>query len=310
MPDMETPHYHIRRLRIDEYEAEADVPSYDIDLVEDEEEDERKPSQPAPDATEAEKPVIGPLTHTAAPPERPKAAVSGGGIIKKIISGIFGKKPVAEQITAPVAARPARQHPPSRGHGGGRPHHRPSHGQRQERHERHTQSDRRPGGQEQGRARPAQPQQAAGGSGGNAGQAQRERPESGSGRRRRRGRRRGRGQDARPSQDRQNPNARNGEAASNRPPENPAREPRQPQEEMPLVPVTTGAGVAETITGNESTVSSWDKASEHNDGWHTPSADTPERATPQDSDDRKSAPKPELVQVETRFDNDDDKGNK
>ncbi|HEY5682884.1 MAG TPA: Rne/Rng family ribonuclease, partial [Sulfuricaulis sp.] len=63
MPDMETPHYHIRRLRIDEYEAEADVPSYEIDLIEDEEEEERKPTQAAPDAVEAEKPVIGPLTH-------------------------------------------------------------------------------------------------------------------------------------------------------------------------------------------------------------------------------------------------------
>src|SRR3990167_7109484 len=93
MSDMETPHYHIRRLRIDEYEAEADVPSYEIDLVEDEDEEERKPAQPTPVSTEAEKPVIGPLTHTtAAPPERPKPAVNGGGIIKKFISGLFGKK--------------------------------------------------------------------------------------------------------------------------------------------------------------------------------------------------------------------------
>src|SRR3990170_485702 len=46
--ELETPHYHIRRLRIDEYEAEADVPSYEIDIVEKEEDDERRPAQPAP----------------------------------------------------------------------------------------------------------------------------------------------------------------------------------------------------------------------------------------------------------------------
>ena len=38
--ELETPHYHIRRLRIDEYEAEADVPSYELDIVEEEEEED------------------------------------------------------------------------------------------------------------------------------------------------------------------------------------------------------------------------------------------------------------------------------
>jgi ribonuclease E len=309
LPDMETPHYHIRRLRIDEYEAEADVPSYDIDLVEDEEEDERKPSQPVADVTEAEKPVIGPLTHAAAPPERLKAAVNGGGIIKKFISGIFGKKPGEQQKPSPAAARPARPHQPHRGHGGGRPPHRPPHGQRHERRDRHAHSDRRPGGQEQGRPRPQQPPQTAGGSGADASQAAlRERPEGGSGRRRRRGRRRGRGQEGRQTQERQNPNARNDEAASNLPPENPSREARLPQEERQRTPETTSGSAAGTFTGSETT--SRDKAPEQNDGWHTPSTGPVDRETPQGSDSNESAPKPELVQVETRFDNDDDKGNK
>ncbi|MCR4300264.1 MAG: Rne/Rng family ribonuclease [Sulfuricaulis sp.] len=320
LSDMETPHYHIRRLRIDEYEAEADVPSYEIDLVEEEEEDERKPSQPAADAAEAEKPVIGPLTHAAAPPERPKAAVKGGGIIKKFISGIFGKNQDEALKAPPAATRPARQHQPHRGHGGGRPPHRPPHGQRHERHERQAHPDRRPGGQSQGqdrnRPRPPQPPQAAGSSGpspspGNdANLSQRERPEGSGGRRRRRGRRRGRGQESRPPQDRQNPNARNGEVASNRPPENPSRESHHPQEERPRAPEAAGGSATGTITGNEPTVSSWDKAPEQNGGWHTPSTGPDDRETHQGSDSGESAPKPELVQVETRFDGDDDKGNK
>ncbi len=314
LPDMETPHYHIRRLRIDEYEAEADVPSYEIDLIEDEEE-ERKPSQPAADAVEAEKPVIGPLTHAAAPPERPKPAVNGGGIIKKFISGLFGKKPSEEQKPALATTRPARQHPPHRGHGGGRPPHRPPHGQRHERYERHGHPDRRPGGQEQGRPRPPQPQQAAGsstgpGPGNEANASQRERHEGSGGRRRRRGRRRGRGQESRPPQDRQNLNVRHGDTESNRPPEGSARESRHSPEETPRAPAATSGAAPETFTGNESTVSSGTKAPEQNDGWHTPSTGASVQESQGHPDNGGSNSKPELVQVETRFDADDNKGNK
>jgi ribonuclease E len=329
MSDMETPHYHIRRLRIDEYEAEADVPSYEIDLVEDEDEDERKPSQPTPVSAEAEKPVIGPLTHTVAPPERPKpAAANSGGIIKKIITGLFGKKEAeAKKPAAATESRPARQHQPGRGHGGGRPQHRPPHGQRHERHERQAHPDRRPGGQEQGRPRPPQPQQAAGASGGDASQAPRERPEGGSGRRRRRGgRRRGRGQEGRAPQERQDPtygktserseqgyiNARNGAPETNGSPDRPAPAPRPPREEVSYVPPAATAGATESFTETPPVASSWDKPSEpNNDGWHTPSSPTsgPDE-TQHAPDSGESAPKPELVQVETRFDADDDKGNK
>jgi len=314
MSDMETPHYHIRRLRIDEYEAEADVPSYEIDLVEDEEEEERKPSQPTPASAEAEKPVIGPLTHSAAPPERPKpAAANGGGIIKKIITALFGKKePETEKKPAVAETRPARQHQPGRGHGGGRPPHRPPHGQRHERHERHGHPDRRPGGQEHGRPRPPQPQQAAGAPGADAGQAPRERPEGGSGRRRRRGRRRGgRSQEGRAPQERQDIDARNGAPESNGSPDRPAPAPRPPREETSYVPPAATAGVAESFTETPPVASSWDKPSEpNNDGWHTPSSPTSGHdETHHAPDNGESAPKPELVQVETRFD-EDDKGNK
>ncbi|MEW6690838.1 MAG: Rne/Rng family ribonuclease, partial [Pseudomonadota bacterium] len=288
MSDMETPHYHIRRLRIDEYEAEADVPSYEIDLVEDEEDEERKPSQPTPATGEAEKPAIGPLTHAAAPPPAPKPAVvaNGGGFIKKIITGLFGKK--AEEETKPVAteSRPARQHQPGRGHGGGRPPHRPPHGQRHERHDRHAHGERRPGGQgqDQNRQRPPQPQQA----GGESGQPPRERAEGSGGRRRRRGGRRrgGRGQEGRAPQDRQDPsygktserseqgynNARNAAPESNG---SPAPDARPPREETSYVPPAATAGATEAFTETPPAASSWDKSSEqNNDGWHTPSAPT------------------------------------
>ena len=313
LPDMETPHYHIRRLRIDEYEAEADIPSYEIDLVEEEEDDERKPSQPAPDATEAEKPVIGPLAHTAAPPERPKVGTNGGGVIKKLISGLFGNKQDKEQKPTPPAARPARQQPSHRGHGGGRPHHRPPHGQRHERQERHGHSDRRPGSQEQGR--PRTPPQATGNSSGpspgnEVNPSQRERHEGSGGRRRRRGRRRGRGQESRPPQDRQNPNANQGGAESNRSPERPVRESRHSQEETPRAPVVTAVTAPEAYSGSEASVSTGGKAPEQNDGWHTPSTEDSARESHGHPDKVESTSKPELVQVETRFDNDDDKGNK
>ncbi|MEK9133221.1 MAG: ribonuclease E/G, partial [Pseudomonadota bacterium] len=190
--ELETPHYHIRRLRIDEYEAEADVPSYEIDIVEKEEDDDRKPAQPAPAAAEAEKPVIGPLTHAAAAPTAmpPKAAHGGGGILKKIITGLFGKK--EEEKKPPVQeSRPARQHQPQHrahgGHGGQRPHHRPH---PQHRHERPPQPERQGGGQDRNRPRPPQPQAAGVPNNGpnvEGGQPQRDRPAGGSGRRRRRG---------------------------------------------------------------------------------------------------------------------------
>ncbi|BAU48445.1 ribonuclease E [Sulfurifustis variabilis] len=103
IPDetMETPHYHIRRLRMDEYEAEADIPSYDIEIVE--EEEEEAPPRVAP---AAEKPVIGPLTHGAAPPAPMAPARKPAGLIKRLISGLFGGEPAIPE-PAPRQAPPA-----------------------------------------------------------------------------------------------------------------------------------------------------------------------------------------------------------
>ena len=71
------------------------------------------------------------------------------------------------------------------------------------------------------------------------------------------------------------------------------------------------AGATESFTETPPVASSWDKPSEpNNDGWHTPSSPTSGHDETQHAPDSgESAPKPELVQVETRFD-EDDKGNK
>ncbi|MBI3900199.1 MAG: Rne/Rng family ribonuclease [Gammaproteobacteria bacterium] len=104
IPDetLETPHYHIRRLRMDEYDSEADVPSYEIELV-DEEEDET----PARVVPVAEKPAIGPLTHAPAPvPLAPKKPVS---FIKRLITNFFSTEPEATSAPAtPVKAKEPR----------------------------------------------------------------------------------------------------------------------------------------------------------------------------------------------------------
>jgi hypothetical protein len=79
------------------------------------------------------------------------------------------------------------------------------------------------------------------------------------------------------------------------------------------VPPAATAGVTESFTETPpAAASSWDKPSEpNNDGWHTPSSPTSGHDEAHHApDSSESAPKPELVQVETRFDADDDKGNK
>jgi ribonuclease E len=124
LPDesLETPHYHIRRLRMDEYESEADVPSYEIEIVEDEEDE----APTRPNVPVAEKPAIGPLTHAPAPP--PPRKPSG---FLKWLANLFGgdAKPAK---AAERRERPAQQHhrPHQPHHGGGRDRdqrHRPHH---------------------------------------------------------------------------------------------------------------------------------------------------------------------------------------
>ena len=303
--ELETPHYHIRRLRIDEYETEADVPSYEIDIVEDEEEDEKKPTQPSPVTAEAEKPVIGPLTHTTvAPPERPKAG--DVGIIKKIITRLFGKK-AAEKKPVASESRPARPQQAQRGrHGGQRPHQRPHQAQRHERPAPPARPtpERPSGNHEQHRPRPPQQQQAAGGHGAEGGQPQA--GPDGTGRRRRRGRRRGRGPEGRPPQDRQDTSTRNSTREMNASSDRPAREPYPAREETQAPPVTAPVSTTEHNTGPSPSATSWESPAEKNEGWNTPSPD----ATPHEEHHATSAgesqPKPELVQIETQSDNGND----
>ncbi len=295
--ELETPHYHIRRLRIDEYEAEADVPSYELDIVEEEEEEERKPVQASTSPVPAEKPVIGPLTHAGAPPERAKPG--NGGIIKKIITGLFGKKEEPKKAES-QEARPARQHQQrQRGHGGQRPHHRPHHGQR---HERPAQAERPAGGNhEHGRPRPVQPQPAAGG--GEGAQAQRERPEGASGRRRRRGRRRGgRGQEGRQPQERQNASTRSSTTDMTAAQEKPVRESYPPREETRIPSESAPVRAPEHNTGDSPSASSWEQPMENHEAWNTPSSGSAPSEEHRDAGHDEPRPKPELVQVETHTD--------
>ncbi len=134
--ELETPHYHIRRLKIDEYEKEADIPSYDIEIVEAEEEEEMAP----PGAPTPEKPVIGPFSHAvAAPPPAPKKAPEGG-FLKRILGGLFTKeapaKAEAKSASTPQTARPQQRHPRhDHGRGGPRRDHGHHRGPRPERAE-------------------------------------------------------------------------------------------------------------------------------------------------------------------------------
>jgi len=318
MSDMETPHYHIRRLRIDEYEAEADVPSYEIDYVEDEDEDERKPSQPTPVSVEAEKPVIGPLTHTAAPPERVKP--SGGGFFSRLFAGLFGKKDDSAKKPATADARPVRTHQPNRGHGGNRPHHRPHHNQRHDRNDRHSHSERRHGGsgsgQDSNRTRPNQPiaagaPQTPPNPGNEAATQQRERPEGGGGRRRRRGRRRGRNQENRAQGDRSEMRAKNPGSDASAPSEAPMHDVRPSHDVSVFTPAENHRAPSENVA--EPTPPR-DVPSEPRTEWSppaTPGASHETSAPPPPSAGSTSTPTTGLVQIETRSESDDDtKGNR
>jgi ribonuclease E len=117
IPDesLDTPHYHIRRLRMDEYESEADVPSYEIELIEAEEEE----VPVRPNVPTAETPVIGPLTYA---PAAQAAAKKSGGFFQRLISKLFGATPqVVVAAPKPASPRPrpapshaAREHRPPR----------------------------------------------------------------------------------------------------------------------------------------------------------------------------------------------------
>jgi len=223
-PELQTPHYHIRRLRMEEYEQEADVPSYDIDIVEAEEDETPAPAS----APTTEKPVIGPLTHTAAPPPPAAPKKSAEGWLTRFFRSLFGggEKKQTTAAAPRQEARPPRhqqqhhqhrRHDRNRDRGGHQQRHdRPRHergGERNERgeqqhgqgqghhghgHDRGHDRDRgqnrgRPQEQNQNRDRPPQPQpQQQQQAPGQEGQGQGQGPRADGSRRRRR-RRRGRG---------------------------------------------------------------------------------------------------------------------
>ena len=109
--EMETPHYHVRRLRSEEYDAEIDTPSYEVDLVEDDEEETAAARAPAP---VAEKPVIGPLTHAIAAPAATKAPAPTW--LQRFFTRLFGpgdtgKKPEVRTPGKPTHPRHGRPQP-------------------------------------------------------------------------------------------------------------------------------------------------------------------------------------------------------
>jgi len=87
-PEMETPHYHVRRLKSEEYDEEIDIPSYDVDLVEEEEDEPRRHERAAP-LPQAEKPAVREIAHTAPPPPAAApVAKEKPGLIKRLIGGL------------------------------------------------------------------------------------------------------------------------------------------------------------------------------------------------------------------------------
>jgi ribonuclease E len=119
-PELQTPHFRIRRLRLEEYEAEADIPSYEIEMLDEEEEEETSAGHGGGGGAAApEKPMISPLTHVlpsppppAPPPRAPVAAPAAeqaeeGGWLKRFFSRLFG----GSGRTTPAPQTKREEHP-------------------------------------------------------------------------------------------------------------------------------------------------------------------------------------------------------
>ncbi len=284
-PELQTPHYHIRRLRMEEYEAEADTPSYDIDIVEQEEEDTPTPAS----APTAEKPVIGPLTHAVAPPPPAPAPAKKKepSWLARFLRGWFGGDKEKPVVAAPRTETRGPRPPQYQQH-----HRRPGGGQQQRhdrpRHEREPQSGR---SQEQRQNRPA-PQQPTGGqhqAGQDQGQSQSQHREGGGGRRRRRRRGRGgHGAEGRPLGQRPE-NMGSSETNTSTPhvPTRPEREPTRPPQS-----VTTPTPEPQALEPSPS-------MPEPRAEWRSqPKPD--QRPEEQPSYTPSASPKPDLVQIETQ----------
>jgi ribonuclease E len=159
-PSMETPHYHVRRLRSEEYDEEIEIPSYEVELVEEEEEEPRHHgARPAP-LPQAEKPAVQSIAHTAPPPPTPVKAEAG--FFSRLIKSLFGTPKAETAATTPPAPvrgpRPPQvrgphpqRRPDNREHRGPRPPHR---GNQQARPPHPARAEGRPEGRPQPHARP------------------------------------------------------------------------------------------------------------------------------------------------------------
>jgi ribonuclease E len=102
-PDVETPHYEVRRLRAEEVEAKEEVPSYQM-AIPPEEEEESLPVSPRPGV---QQPVVKAVVPPAPPPPPPAVpspaqAQRAPSFIKRLWAVLFGATPVVE----PVVAKP------------------------------------------------------------------------------------------------------------------------------------------------------------------------------------------------------------
>lgn len=170
--ELETPHFHIRRLRADEVEAELVAPSYAIPLEKGEEEE---PVARAA-APITEKPAVAEISPRTVAPARAQKAEEGNGFIG-LIKRLFGlgpKRPAPAQKEArpqhrdrareqhrakpwpkqqqgrPQGEKPERIQRPERGERGER-----QERQRQPRHEAATQATKSATTEANGNARPA-----------------------------------------------------------------------------------------------------------------------------------------------------------
>jgi ribonuclease E len=115
-PELETPHYHVRRLRSDELESDGAMPSYAISLEPDEAAESSRATPPT-----VEKPAVGQIAPTGI---APRPARPGESLIKRLVKKLFNPEKTPKQVAAKKDVRPfkghdrARRHPGNGHHGG------------------------------------------------------------------------------------------------------------------------------------------------------------------------------------------------
>ena len=135
---LETPHYEVKRVRVDELQGEESLPSHQLKDTDAEEEIEALEASltgsAAPVVQQAAVQRIAPLAPAPAPslPPPPPAQVPGPGLIRRIWSNLFGKGETPEPET--VERAPAERRPPRR--------ERPARQERGERNDRNDRNDR------------------------------------------------------------------------------------------------------------------------------------------------------------------------